>query len=86
MPDGAGGSVVLLGAVAAACVLFRMLDPPARLEAILSLSLREGAWLALLGSLAMIARRALAAPPAPADASERAAGAAAPGRPLRLDA
>ena len=57
-PGGAGGSVVLLGAVAAACVLFRMVDPPDPAGGILSLSLREGAWLALLGSLAM--RRAAA--------------------------
>jgi hypothetical protein len=48
LPGGAGGSVVLLGAVAAALVLFRMLAPP---SGVTVLSLREGAWLALLGSL-----------------------------------
>jgi hypothetical protein len=53
VPGGAGGSVVLLGAIATACVLFRMVDPPAPAGGILSLSLREGAWLALLGSVAM---------------------------------
>jgi hypothetical protein len=53
VPGGAGGSVVLLGVIATACVLFRMVDPPASPGGILSLSLREGAWLALLGSIAM---------------------------------
>jgi hypothetical protein len=53
VPGGAGGSVVLLGTVAAACVLFRMIDLPAASGGALALSLREGAWLALLGSIAM---------------------------------
>jgi len=48
VPEGAGGAVVLLGIVAAACVVFRMVDLPG---ASLGLSLREGAWTALLGSL-----------------------------------
>jgi hypothetical protein len=52
LPGGAGGSVVLLGAVAAAFVLFRMLAPPSAVG-VAELSLREGAWLALLGSLAI---------------------------------
>jgi hypothetical protein len=54
VPGGAGGSVVLLGALAGACVLFRMIDPPTPAGGMLSLSLREGAWLALLGSAAMV--------------------------------
>jgi hypothetical protein len=54
IPDGAGGSAVLLGAVAAVCVVFRMVDRPVPVENLLSLSLREGAWLALLGSVAMV--------------------------------
>jgi len=54
LPGGAGGSVVLLGAVAAAFVLYRILVPPGQLPAAAELSLREGAWLALLGSLAMM--------------------------------
>ncbi len=41
------------GAVAAAFVLYRMLAPPAVGVESLELSLREGAWLALLGSLAI---------------------------------
>jgi hypothetical protein len=53
IPDGAGGSAVLLGVIAAACVLFRMVDRPAPLEGFVALSLREGAWLALLGALAV---------------------------------
>jgi hypothetical protein len=53
LPGGAGGSVVLLGAVAATFVLFRMLAPPPSVVGVAELSLREGAWLALLGSLAI---------------------------------
>jgi hypothetical protein len=53
-PGGAGGSVVLLGAVAAVLVLYRMVDPPTPAGNLLALSLREGAWLALLGSVAMV--------------------------------
>lgn len=54
LPAGAGGSVVVLGSLAAVCVLYRMVDPPAPAGNLISLSLREGSWLALLGSLAMI--------------------------------
>jgi hypothetical protein len=54
IPDGAGGSAVLLGAVAALCVLFRMVDRPESFEGVVSLSLREGAWLALIGSVAIV--------------------------------
>ncbi len=54
LPAGAGGSVVVLGSLAAVCVLYRMVDPPAPAGSLISLSLREGSWLALLGSLAMI--------------------------------
>jgi hypothetical protein len=53
--DGGGASVVLLGSVAAICVLYRMIHPPTPAGELIALSLREGAWLALLGSLAMIA-------------------------------
>jgi hypothetical protein len=54
IPDGAGGSAVLLGAIAAVCVVFRMVDRPVPVEGLVSLSLREGAWLALIGSLTMV--------------------------------
>jgi hypothetical protein len=53
-PGGAGGAVVLLGAVAAVLVLYRMVVPPTPAGNLLALSLREGAWLALLGSVAMV--------------------------------
>ncbi len=50
------GPLALLGLVAAACVVFRMLDKPAPAAGeLLSLSLREGAWLALIGALCMAA-------------------------------
>jgi hypothetical protein len=48
------GPLALLGALATLCVLYRMLDPPTPSGELLALSLREGAWLALLGSLAII--------------------------------
>lgn len=53
LPGGAGGSVVLLGAVAAAFVLYRMLAPPTLAGGVAQLSLGVGAWLALLGALAI---------------------------------
>jgi hypothetical protein len=48
------GSLALLGALAAACVLYRMVQPPSPGGDMLSLSLREGAWLSLLGAAAMV--------------------------------
>jgi hypothetical protein len=48
------GALALLGAVAGACVLYRMVAPPAPAAGLLELSLREGAWLALIGAVAMI--------------------------------
>ena len=54
VPAGAGGSVVLLGAVAAVYVLFRIVDPPTPAGGLIALSPRQGAWLALLGSLTMV--------------------------------
>jgi hypothetical protein len=49
------GALGLLGAVAGVCVLYRMVAPPAPAGELLALSLREGAWLALIGALAMVA-------------------------------
>lgn len=46
VPDGAGGAVVLLGALAAGFVAYRMIVPPAPAG-----GLAVGAWTALLGSL-----------------------------------
>lgn len=48
------GAVALLGAIAGACVLFRMAVRPSPDPNLLSLSLREGAWLALIGAVAMV--------------------------------
>jgi hypothetical protein len=47
--------LAVLGALAAACVLYRIVDPPTPSGEALALSLREGAWLALLGALAIVA-------------------------------
>jgi hypothetical protein len=55
VPEGAGASVVLLGSVATVCVVYRMLIPPTPAGNLLTLSLREGSWLALLGSVTMVA-------------------------------
>jgi hypothetical protein len=54
-PDGGGAAVVLLGTIATLCVLYRVLQPPTPAGNLLALSLREGAWLALLGSVAIVA-------------------------------
>jgi hypothetical protein len=54
VPDGAGRSVVLLGMACCGLVLFRMIDRPSPAGNLIALSLREGAWLALLGSLTMV--------------------------------
>ncbi|HEX3432953.1 MAG TPA: hypothetical protein VHT25_02715 [Solirubrobacteraceae bacterium] len=48
------GALALLGAVAGACVLYRMVAPPTPAGELLALSLREGAWLALIGAAAMV--------------------------------
>jgi hypothetical protein len=54
-PNANRGLLALLGAIAAGCVLYRMISPPNPAASLLSLSLREGAWLALIGALAMVA-------------------------------
>ena len=53
-PDGAGSAVALLGFISAVCVLFRMVDRPNPASQLMTMSLREGAWIALIGSLAMV--------------------------------
>jgi hypothetical protein len=53
--DANRGPLALLGLVAGACVVFRIVDPPSPAGELISRSLREGAWLALLGSIAMCA-------------------------------
>ena len=49
------GALALIGAVATVCVLYRIVHPPAMEGNLFSISLREGAWLALLGSVAIVA-------------------------------
>jgi hypothetical protein len=51
IPEGAGRAVVLLGLLASAFVLYRMLAPPTPAGGLIALSLREGAWLSLAGAL-----------------------------------
>jgi hypothetical protein len=67
--------LALLGTVAAACVLYRMAVRPSE-NADLTLVLREGAWLALLGSVGLVLGglwpRRLRAPRAPDAALEDA--------------
>lgn len=55
VPDGGGAAVVLLGALAGACVVYRMVHPPSPGGELVTLSLREGAWLSLLGCCAIVA-------------------------------
>ncbi|MFI4991504.1 MAG: hypothetical protein ACHQHO_11410 [Solirubrobacterales bacterium] len=47
--------LALLGLLGAACIVFRMIDRPSPVGELISLSLREGAWLALLGCICMSA-------------------------------
>lgn len=54
-PDGHRAPLAMLGVFAGLCVLFRIVDPPSPAGGVVALSLREGAWLALLGSAAMLA-------------------------------
>jgi hypothetical protein len=55
VPDGGGAAILLLGTLATVCIVYRMVRPPTPAGELVALSLREGAWLALLGSLAMLA-------------------------------
>jgi hypothetical protein len=52
--NGGRSLLTLVGLGAAAFVAFRMLLPPTPAGGVVSLSLREGAWLALLGSAAVV--------------------------------
>jgi hypothetical protein len=52
---GAGGALVLVGVLAAALVVFRIVSPPQPGGEYLSLSVREGAWLALVGAGGVLA-------------------------------
>jgi hypothetical protein len=57
-----GGQIALVGAVAALCVLFRMVAPPTPHTDLVSLSLGWGSWLAL-GAAAAIVVGGLRTPP-----------------------
>ncbi len=52
--DGAGASLTLLGSVACACVLYRIVSPPSVEAGVFALSVRGGAWLALASSLTLV--------------------------------
>lgn len=54
LPGGAGGSLVVLGLVAGGWTLYRMLALPTPGGGVEAVSLRSGAWLALIGSLTMM--------------------------------
>jgi hypothetical protein len=51
---GTGRVVTLVGVLATVCVIYRMAEPPVPAGGLVALSLREGSWLALLGSLMMV--------------------------------
>lgn len=64
--------LALLGLIGAVCVAFRMVDPPSPAGELMTLSLREGAWLALVGCVciavgALWPRREVASTPARAE-------------------
>jgi hypothetical protein len=72
--DANRGALALIGAVAAICVLYRMIEPPSPAGQIFALSLREGAWLALLGAVAMVVGAMWPASGAPAGVRDDAQG------------
>jgi hypothetical protein len=49
-----GGQAAFVGLLATVCVLYRMVERPAPLEQVFSLSLSWGIWLALAGSVAIV--------------------------------
>jgi hypothetical protein len=53
--EAGGGSIAVVGVLAALFVLYRMLNPPGAQTALVSLSLNWGIWLALLSTVAIIA-------------------------------
>jgi hypothetical protein len=55
VPDGGGRALPLLGLASGVCVLFRILVPPGPNGSVVSLSPREGAWLALIGAVMVVA-------------------------------
>jgi len=75
--DGGRSLLSVLGLGAAAFIIFRMLDKPTPAGELLALSLREGAWLALLGSAAVIAGALFSRPSRHGSAAPSAAGTSA---------
>jgi hypothetical protein len=67
--DGGGAAVAILGGAATLLVAYRIVSPPSPAGELISLSLREGAWLALLGSLAIVAGGLWPRPRAPSAAA-----------------
>ncbi len=65
--------LAVLGFVAGACIVFRMVDPPTPEGGFFALSLREGAWFALLGAVAIVLGALWPARSPEADASPDAA-------------
>ena len=55
LPSSGGDPLVIAGMLATVCVLFRIVDPPAPAEGLLSLSLSSGIWVALASSVAILA-------------------------------
>jgi len=55
LPDGAGAALPLLGGAATAAVAYHIVDRPSPAGSLGSPTLREGVWLALLGSALMLA-------------------------------
>jgi hypothetical protein len=54
LPHGAGGSLPLLGLLSCLLIAFRMVSPPVPDGGFVSLSVREGAWLCLLGAATVL--------------------------------
>jgi hypothetical protein len=75
--NGGRSLLTLFGLGAAALVVFRMVLPPTPAGRVVSLSLREGAWLALLGSAAVVGGAWLSGRSAQPSAEPSAAAASA---------
>jgi hypothetical protein len=54
LPRGAGAALPLVGLVACLLICYRMVSPPLPSGGVVSLSLREGAWLCLIGAATVL--------------------------------
>jgi hypothetical protein len=72
-PGAGGAALALLGALATVCVAYRIVRPPSVAGELVALRVREGAWLALVASLAIVAGgiSARARLPAPGSSEKR---------------